>query len=159
MVHRFDETMAPAKMVPTMAQTPSEPPRRIHHVEHLRILWGDMDALGHVNNAMYFRYMEQARIGFFASIVPADQAWTTLGMVIVGTSCDFKQALVYPADIEVRVSAEPPGNSSLVTHYDIAPVGEAKAWAVGRATIVFMNLALDRPTRIPDFVRERLAGS
>lgn len=146
-------------MMSTMAHTPAQPPRRIHHVERLRVLWGDMDALGHVNNVMYFRYMEQARIGFFASVVPADQAWKTLGMVIVGAACDFKRALVYPADIEVRVSAEPPGNSSLVTHYDIAPAGELKAWAVGRATIVFMNLALHRPTRIPDFVREKLGAA
>ncbi len=146
-------------MAPTMTTNPPEPPLKILHVERLRVLWGDMDALGHVNNVMYFRYMEQARIGFFESVVPADQAWKTLGMVIVGAACDFKRALVYPADIEVRVSAEPPGNSSLVTHYDIAPVGEAKAWATGRATIVFMNLALDRPTRIPDFVRQKLGAA
>ena len=133
-----------------------EKPRKLQHVERLRVLWGDMDALGHVNNVMYFRYMEQARIGLFAALVPADQAWKTLGMVIANTSCDFKRALVYPADIEVKVYTEPPGGSSLGTIYEIAPVGESEPWAVGRATIVFMNLELDRPTRIPDGVRAKL---
>ena len=131
-------------------------PRRLQHVERLRVLWGDMDALGHVNNVMYFRYMEQARIGLFARLVPEEHAWKSLGMVIASTSCDFKRALVYPADIEVRVYTEPPGGSSLGTVYEIAPAGEQQPWAVGRATIVFMNLELDRPTRIPDFVREKL---
>ena len=139
-------------------EKPAEAPRRPQHVERLRVLWGDMDALGHVNNVMYFRYMEQARIGLFARLVPEAQAWKTLGMVIVSTACDFRRPLVYPADIEVRVFTEPPGGSSLGTIYEIAPVGEAEPWAVGRATIVFMNLALDRPTRIPDFVRENLGG-
>jgi acyl-CoA thioester hydrolase len=134
-----------------------ETARKPLHVERLRVLWGDMDALGHVNNIMYFRYMEQARIGLFASLVPPELAWKSLGMVIVSTACDFKRALVYPADIEVKVYAEPPGGSSLGTIYEIAPVGEAQPWAVGRATIVFMNLELDRPTRIPDFVRAKLA--
>lgn len=77
-------------------------------------------------------------------------------MVIATTSCDFKRALVYPADIEVKVYTEPPGGSSLGTVYEIAPAGEPQPWAIGRATIVFMNLARDRPTRIPDFVREKL---
>jgi acyl-CoA thioester hydrolase len=135
---------------------PLQAPRRLQHVERLRILWGDMDALGHVNNVMYFRYMEQARIGMFAALVPPEQAWKSLGMVIVSTACDFKRALVYPADIEVKVFTEPPGGSSLGTVYEIAPAGEPEPWAVGRATIVFMNLELDRPTRIPDFVRARL---
>ena len=135
---------------------PIQAPRRLQHVERLRVLWGDMDALGHVNNVMYFRYMEQARIGLFAKLVPREQAWKSLGMVIAGTSCDFKRALVYPAEIDVRVFTEPPGGSSLGTVYEIAPVGADAPWAVGRATVVFMNLELDRPTRIPDFVRQRL---
>ena len=133
-------------------------PRRPLHVERLRILWGDMDALGHVNNTVYFRYMEQARIGLFAALVPAELAWKKLGMVIASTACDFKRPLVYPADIEVKVFTEPPGGSSLVTIYEIAPVGEAQPWATGRATIVFINLELDRPTRIPDPVRAKLAS-
>ena len=47
--------------------------RKPVHVERLRILWGDMDALGHVNNTMYFRYMEQARIGLFELLVPREK--------------------------------------------------------------------------------------
>lgn len=132
--------------------------RKPHHVEILRVLWGDMDALGHVNNIMYFRYMEQARIGLFAALVPEDKAWKTLGMVVASTSCDFRRALVYPADIEVKVFTEPPGASSLKTTYEIAPVGEVEPWAIGRATIVFMNLESGKPTRIPEFVRENLRG-
>ena len=46
------------------------PPRKLVHVERFPIFWGDMDALGHVNNVTYFRYMEQARVAWFETLVP-----------------------------------------------------------------------------------------
>ncbi|MGH8708962.1 MAG: acyl-CoA thioesterase, partial [Burkholderiales bacterium] len=49
--------------------------RRLAHVERIPIRWGDMDAMGHVNNTTYFRYMEQARISWFDRLVPEAEAW------------------------------------------------------------------------------------
>ena len=53
--------------------------RRLAHVERIPIRWGDMDAMGHVNNTVYFRYMEQARISWFGALVPEDEAWQATG--------------------------------------------------------------------------------
>ncbi|MBM3384043.1 MAG: acyl-CoA thioesterase, partial [Betaproteobacteria bacterium] len=49
--------------------------RTLAHVERIPIRWGDMDAMGHVNNTVYFRFMEQARISWFDRLVPEDAAW------------------------------------------------------------------------------------
>ena len=43
---------------------------RLAHVERMPFRWGDMDAMGHVNNPVYFRYMEQARISWFEARIP-----------------------------------------------------------------------------------------
>ena len=43
----------------------TQPRRKLVHTEIIPIRWGDMDAMGHVNNTVYFRYMEQARICWF----------------------------------------------------------------------------------------------
>ena len=56
--------------------------RRLAHLERIAIRWGDMDAMGHVNNTVYFRYMEQARISWFDRLVPEDEAWQSTGIVI-----------------------------------------------------------------------------
>ena len=39
--------------------------RKLAQLEHIPIRWGDMDALGHVNAPIYFRYMEQVRVSWF----------------------------------------------------------------------------------------------
>ena len=130
--------------------------RKPVHVERLRILWGDMDALGHVNNTMYFRYMEQARIGLFEALVPREKRWTEIGMVIVNATCEFRRALTYPADLEVSVSVEPPGGSSLKTLYEIRVAGDAKPYAEGTAVVVFIDPKRQKPVRIPEEIRGRL---
>ena len=130
--------------------------RKPVHVERLRILWGDMDALGHVNNTMYFRYMEQARIGLFEALVPREKRWTEIGMVIVNATCEFRRALTYPADLEVSVSIEPPGGSSLKTLYEIRVAGDAKPYAEGTAVVVFIDPKRQKPVRIPEEIRGRL---
>ena len=70
--------------------------RKLVHTERIDIRWGDMDAMGHVNNTVYFRYMEQARIGWFESLVPRGEAWRSMGIVIVNASCNFKKPINYP---------------------------------------------------------------
>jgi len=49
-------------------------PHRLAHVERIPIRWGDMDAMGHVNNTVYFRYMEQTRINWFDVLAPEGEA-------------------------------------------------------------------------------------
>ena len=83
--------------------------KKLVHVENIAIRWGDMDAMGHVNNTVYFRYMEQARIGWFDALVPASEAWKNTGIVIANASCNFKRALNYPGTVEVKVTIDPPG--------------------------------------------------
>ena len=67
--------------------------RKLVHVERIPIRWGDMDAMGHVNNTVYFRYMEQARIGWFDALLPEAEAWKSTGIVVANASCNFKRAI------------------------------------------------------------------
>ena len=83
------------------------------------IRWGDMDAMGHVNNSVYFRYMEQARIGWFDALVPAAEAWKDTGIVIANASCNFKRPINYPGTVEVKLLVGPPGGSSVPTFYEL----------------------------------------
>ena len=75
--------------------------------------------MGHVNNTVYFRYMEQARIGWFESLVPRGEAWRSIGIVIVNASCNFKKPINYPGTVEVKVFAGAPGGSSVPTYYEL----------------------------------------
>ena len=134
--------------------------RRLAHVETIPIRWGDMDAMGHVNNTMYFRYMEQARIGWFDAVAPRDSAWHSIGIVIVNTSCHYRRPITYPGAVEVKLSVGRIGRSSVATYYDLHVVGDVEPdvepHATGEATVVFIDMAQQRPVRIPDAIREKL---
>ena len=129
--------------------------RKLVYVEKIPVRWGDMDAMGHVNNTVYFRYMEQARIGWFESLLPRGEAWRTIGIVIVNASCNFKKPINYPGTVEVKVFAGEPGGSSVATHYELSV--EDQLYADGAATVVFVDAEKQKPLRIPDQIRKLLA--
>ena len=130
--------------------------RRLAHVERIPMRWGDMDAMGHVNNTVYFRYMEQARIGWFDALVPEAEGWKETGIVIANASCTYKRPLVYPGTVEVSLYVGPPAGSSVLTMYEMHVAGDRHLYADGSATVVFIDLAKQKPRRIPDMVRECL---
>jgi acyl-CoA thioester hydrolase len=129
--------------------------RKLVHVENIPVRWGDMDAMGHVNNTVYFRYMEQARIGWFDSLLPRGEAWNTVSLVIVNASCNFRKPINYPGTVEVKVFAGEPGGSSVETFYELAVNGEL--YSDGAAKVVFVDAEKQKPLRIPDSIRKLLA--
>jgi acyl-CoA thioester hydrolase len=130
--------------------------KRLAHIERIPIRWGDMDAMGHVNNTVYFRYMEQARISWFDALVPEDEAWQSTGIVIANASCNYKRAITYPGTVEVRLYVGAPGGSSVATHYELRVDADPVPYADGAAVVVFVNMKSQKAARIPQGIRERL---
>jgi acyl-CoA thioester hydrolase len=127
--------------------------RKLVHTMTMPIRWGDMDAMGHVNNTIYFRYMESARIAWFDSIgmLPDPRA---SGPVIVNASCTFLKQLVYPGDIEVRTYAGQPGRSSFETWVEIRRGDDAEAvYAEGQAKVVWVDYAAEKSLPLPAAMR------
>jgi acyl-CoA thioester hydrolase len=128
--------------------------KKLVHVEHIPVRWGDMDAMGHVNNTVYFRYMEQARIGWFDALVPQEEAWQTTGIVIANASCTFKRPINYPGTVEVKLLIGAPGGSSVPTFYELNIKNDL--CADGAATVVFIDMQKQKPIRIPQKIREAI---
>lgn len=134
-------------------------PRRKHvHTLVIPIRWGDMDAMGHVNNTVYFRYMEQARISWFASLgVHPDPAGQ--GPVIINASCTFQKQLVYPGDVEVRTYAGKVGNSSFETWLEMRPSYDpGTVYAEGAAKVVWVDFAKGKSMPLPEKIRQIVGG-
>ncbi len=126
-------------------------PRILVHRSVQSVRWGDMDALGHVNNTVYFRYMEQARIEWLFAQAKSGSGYDAgHGPVIVNASCNFLAPLVYPGELEVRMYLGNPGRSSVGSYYDLVAGGTK--YADGAAKIVWIDLATGRPTPLPESV-------
>ncbi len=127
--------------------------RKLIFTTTLPIRWGDMDAMGHVNNTVYFRYMEQARIEWFETLGYDTGQHAREGPVIVNASCTFLVPFVYPGDVEVRMHLGQPGRSSLPTHYELRLVGEERLYATGDAKIVWINPASGKSIPLPETLK------
>jgi acyl-CoA thioester hydrolase len=124
------------------------------HTTTVPIRWGDMDALRHVNNTAYFRYMEQARMEWLGRVAETTGRGAAVECVIVNASCTFHVPMEHPGTVEVRMYVGPPGRSSFDTIYELW-VGACKH-AEGAARIVWVDRSTQRSTPLPDAVRALL---
>ncbi len=129
---------------------------RLLHAMRLPVRWGDMDALGHVNNAEYLRYFEQARIQWLEAIgIRVDGRGE--GPILLKASVTWLKPVVYPCEIEVRQFAGRIGNTSFTVMAEIVNGRDAaERFTEGEFVIVWVDYATGRPVPVPDFVRQKL---
>ncbi len=131
--------------------------KKLVHTARIAIRWGDMDALGHVNNTVYFRYMEQARVEWLTT-VDCDPDPSADGPVIVNAHCSFIKQLKYPGEIEILTYVGPGGRSSFETMQEIRRVDTPDMlYAQGGAKVVWVHFPSEKSTPLPDRVRQLLA--
>ena len=124
------------------------------HTARFQVRWADMDALGHVNNAVYFTYVEQARIESLALLMGEWHSEGT-GPVLVHASMTYKRPIKHPATALVRVYIGEPGRSSLPNRYEITVEGsEETVFATGEGALVWIDLEKERPCALPGPLRE-----
>jgi acyl-CoA thioester hydrolase len=124
----------------------------------VEVRWGDMDAQGHVNNAVYFTYLESARVGLIRNTgYKGKQAGDAEGPALVTTSCDFKRQVVYPATLDVGARVERVGRRSFEMIYGIFVHGTDQLVASARSVNAWANYAAEQAVELPDWFRAALA--
>jgi acyl-CoA thioester hydrolase len=131
--------------------------RRPIYTEVIPIRWGDMDAAGHVNNTIYFRYMEQARISWLGSIgllrTPEGH-----GMTVINANCTFLKELVYPGNVEVTLYAGEVGRSSFQIYSEMRPSYDRETiYADGSVKLVWVDYAKSKSMPLPELLRSAVA--
>lgn len=118
------------------------------------IRWGDMDAMGHVNNTVYFRYLETARIDWFTSI-GCDPTPKSEGPVVLNAFCNFHKQLKYPGDILLKLYVGDPTRATFDNWATIERVDEpGVVYASGGATTVWVDVAKQKSKDLPDWLRK-----
>ena len=130
--------------------------KKLVHQMCIPIRWGDMDGMNHVNNTVYFRFLEIARIDWARSIgcQPNPQGE---GIVIVNAFCNFFRQLEYPGDVLVKMYVSDPGRSSFESWGTMErPEEPGVIYASGGATTVWVNFPTQQSMPLPDWVRRHL---
>jgi acyl-CoA thioester hydrolase len=121
------------------------------------IRWGDMDAMGHVNNTIYFRYMETVRIEWLHGIGGPPNVQGD-GALIVNAFCNFIKQLEYPGDVLARHYVANPGRSSFDTFITLERTdAPGVIYASGGAKTVWVDFKRQKSVPLPDWVRAIVA--
>ena len=121
------------------------------------IRWGDMDAMGHVNNTVYFRYMETIRIEWMHGIQAAPDP-TGTGPVIVNAFCNFIKQLEFPGQVLARHYVANPGRSSFDTYITLERTDDpGVVYASGGAKTVWVDFKAQKSVPLPGWLRERVS--
>jgi acyl-CoA thioester hydrolase len=121
--------------------------------------WGEMDALGHVNNARYFTWFETARIAHFGAIGLKSDAPSELGPILKRADCDFIRPVLWPADVIVGSRITGLRNTSFTMEYAVARSDSPdEHFARGTAIVVLLNYKTSEKVQISDELRERIAS-
>jgi acyl-CoA thioester hydrolase len=124
--------------------------------EVIAMRWGDMDAMGHLNNTSYFRFLETVRINWFTKLHCAPDPKGE-GPVIVNAFCNFLIQLEYPCDVLVKMYVSDPQRSSFESWATLERVDQpGVVHAEGGATTVWVNFPLQKSAPLPDWMRAHL---
>jgi acyl-CoA thioester hydrolase len=135
------------------------PPELVAHriAITLPVQWGDQDAFEHVNNVVYFRWMESGRIDYFrqaglgSGVTPEG-----IGPILASLKCDFRKQLTYPDSVIVSTSIASIGRTSMKMVHLVYSMAQQAIAAEGDSVIVMFDYRSQRPTPVTDDIRARI---
>ena len=121
------------------------------------VAWGEMDALRHVNNIVYFRYFESARMAYFTKLDIWDYMNETgIGPILASTACKFRLPLTYPDTVSVATRVSELKADRFVMSYVVVSHRHARAAAEGEGLIVSYDYRALRKAPLPDEIKRRI---
>ena len=123
------------------------------HDMRIPIRWGDMDALGHLNNTVYFRYLEIIRIDWLDAVGcqlnPLGE-----GPVIVNAFCNFYRQLEFPGEVLVKMYVSDPGRTTFESWATLERADQPGViCAAGGATLIWVDFPAQKARTLPDWLR------
>ncbi|HYG65579.1 MAG TPA: thioesterase family protein [Thermoanaerobaculia bacterium] len=127
------------------------------HVEPIAVRWGDMDTMGHVNNAKYFTYCESARMSYFAAVrMPEHREIPTQGPALAAANLNFRRQVRYPADLDVFTRVVEIGRSSFKMEYLLVQRDTGERVADGHGVVVWVDYATGMSNPLPESLRRAI---
>lgn len=119
------------------------------HEKTFAIAWGDMDALGHVNNARYFDYFQEARIEWLREL--KINMTERIGPVVIQVACTYLKPVIYPAVVTLRSTIHSLGTSSMMMDHDLYQ--DEVLMAQGSCKIVWVDYTQSKSVPLPEAMR------
>ena len=116
--------------------------------------WGDQDAFNHVNNAVYLRYLEEARVRWLADVVRDWDRSDGSKPIMAAVQANYRRPLTWPGDIVVQLFCEKLGTSSITIAHRIVDARDASVlYMDGNVVMVWIDPTTGKSTPLPEAIR------
>jgi len=116
----------------------------------------DIDAIGHVNNSVYFTYFEMARVHFFGQLIGKEWKWTENGVLVAHNEIDYIRPVMFEDKIDIHVQVLKVGSKSFTLGYEVKK-GDI-LYAKGNSVMVTYDFKNSATAPIPDAYKGLLEG-
>lgn len=130
--------------------------KHFNHFVPITVRWGEMDALGHVNNTVFYRYSEDGRLDYIGRVTEVGPSRAGVGPILADLRCSFLQQLRFPASLEIATRTRAIGRSSLKVQQALFRMGEEAPVAVYEAIVVWFDYGAQQSVPVPEAVRARI---
>ena len=121
--------------------------------------WGEMDALGHVNHARFFTWLETARIALLAKLGVLADGPRSVGPILATIQCDYRKPVVFPATVAVGVRVTAVGRTSITMEYAVWPESTpAEVAATASSVVVLVDYSTMAKVPVSDELRANVAA-
>jgi acyl-CoA thioester hydrolase len=120
----------------------------------LSVRFRDCDAMGHVNHAVYFTYLEQCRLTYWRELTGTPSPHTRV--IIARAECDYRLPAHFGDELEIRLNVAEIGRSSFTLVYEVVKVGDERLVANGKTVMVSYDYTAGASTPLPEATRSLL---
>src|SRR6516162_5998767 len=121
------------------------------------VVWGEMDSYHHVNNVVYFRYFENARLEYFRRLGWFEfEEQTGIGPILHSTRARFRRPLTYPDTILIGARATDIGDDRFTIAHRIVSRNSGAMVTEGESLIVSFHYERGEKVTLPDELRQRI---
>lgn len=131
------------------------------HVIPMEVRFADLDVLGHLNNAKYATYIEQARIQYVIDVCGFQGLWNELGMILARIEIDFKAPILYGDSVKIYTRCVRLGGKSFDLDYQITrqspAMPEPAVAATSRTVLVAFDYTTQQTIPVPEAWRTAMS--
>jgi len=129
-------------------------PNHVAYRHRLTVRFRDCDAMGHVNHAVYFTYLEQCRLTFWRELTGGPTPHTRV--IVARAECDYRAPAHFGDELEIRLSIGDLGRTSFGLIYEIVNAASDQKLADGKTVMVCYDYTAGNPVPLPDTTRALL---
>ena len=128
------------------------------HRTTLQVRFRDTDAFGHVNNAVFFSYVELARVQYLIDVLEPDEPFERMPLILARVECDFRSPIFFGQQVTVETRVERIGRSSIAMSHRMSATPDDRVVGDVQSVLVTYDYAASRPMPVPDDWRGRIGS-